>query len=1029
MTAVTPFKIAMVFTADTAGAKAGVTDLTGGIRAVGTEAAKAGTAAQKGAADLDALAAAAARAALAHDDLAAAEKRAAAKPAPATPLLVLANPVSPAPTVAAFRTAETAVDSMRASVAGISATVGQQAQDMLEAAQSAAAYQAALDEIRASYNPIFAASRQYEQQLERIAEAERLGAISAREAAAARAAAAAQLGPASPVPGAPGSAGNPYTANVAAQGFDIGVTAAMGMNPLMIGLQQGTQLAQVAAEMGGGKEAVKGIAAGMMSLISPTTLATIALTTFGAVGIQWLMKLGGETKSLEEAMADLEDSVGRLKDVNANARRGFMDLAGEFGSTTEDAQKLLDVLAEIERRTTGRSAQAAMSSLVNELGGGSMLKLRSESDRFGSLQRLFGEASWLTSGRISESGSPLNRVLVTKIEVTIVNGAVEARVAELEAAQVTTTGAIATQKSETEARFGLNETRIGAEENARAAADKALGNRITTLESSNGTNTAKIQTIEATLVTLDEAAATREEEIGARLGAAEKVRDGVFAQGLKHWPGGNLGTTDDVLTKSKTGDWRTITVPADRYLLIRSGTPLTAFRRSVPMAVAPGDVFDLSMAYARVGNGVQPRMRAIFRDAAGGWIGSPSGMTGTGSGAWRSAYLRGIVAPAGAVDVVFDILSASDGASHAWVTELSARKRQAFEHQIAADVAELTYAFADPEGAIAGVREAIEANWTSLDSRVKSNATAISNRYTKAQTDSAITASIESYDATLTNRLGQKANASTVNALTSRVSEVEGDLASHSDAITQTRAQSTRASASGLLRVSSVASGAGASTRIAIAAEASADTVSQAAGLYIEAGTDGQNGVYVVADTFAVVASRAANAVRTAPFLVRGGRTYMNGAEIADLTVGRLQLGDYAASVFPYSWASGAISADAGKDVVLASLTLTKGRADPMPLFFRVNGSFSSEILLYRGSTLIHTVRMGGWDGENAIATGETVTVVDLWTGTSAVTYQLRGRMYRRVFFGGSENGEWIWQRTSEGYYVNRFLGAFNAFK
>ncbi|MGN7870967.1 phage tail tip lysozyme [Paracoccus sp. 22332] len=429
----TPFKIAMVFTADTAGAKAGVTDLSGTMRAVGTEATKTGAAAKKGAADLDALAAAA-KAALAHDDLAAAEKRAAAKPA-SSPLLVLANPVSPAPMVAAFRAAETAADSMRASVAGLGATVGSQAKDMLEAARSAATYQAALDDIRASYNPLFAASRQYEQQLDRIAEAERLGAINAREAAAARQAAAAQLGPAGQLAPGAGGISSMYTSNVAAQGFDIGVTAAMGMHPLMIGLQQGSQLAQVATQMGGGKAALTGIAQGFMSLISPTTLATIALTTFGAVGIQWLMKLGGETKSLEEAMADLEDSVGRLKDVNANARRGFADLAGEFGSTTEDAQKLLDVLAEIERRTAGRSAQATMSSLVNELGGGSMLGLRSESDQFGSLQRLFGEASWLTSGRISESGSPLSFAVNTAMDGVIAAGKtddIEAQIAAVE---------------------------------------------------------------------------------------------------------------------------------------------------------------------------------------------------------------------------------------------------------------------------------------------------------------------------------------------------------------------------------------------------------------------------------------------------------------------------------------------------------------------------------------------------------------------------------------------------------------------
>ena len=67
---------------------------------------------------------------------------------------------------------------------------------MLAAAQASRQYQLALDDVRASFNPIFAASRQYEQQLERIAEAERLGAISALEAAGARARAANIIAPA-----------------------------------------------------------------------------------------------------------------------------------------------------------------------------------------------------------------------------------------------------------------------------------------------------------------------------------------------------------------------------------------------------------------------------------------------------------------------------------------------------------------------------------------------------------------------------------------------------------------------------------------------------------------------------------------------------------------------------------------------------------------------------------------------------------------------------------------------------------------
>ncbi|WP_323005685.1 hypothetical protein [Pseudorhodobacter sp.] len=126
---------------------------------------------------------------------------------------------------------------------------------MVSAAQSAQIWQASLDDVRASFNPLFAASRQYEQQLARISTAEEMGAINAREAAAARVAAAGSLAPAASGLGGKGRSAvgnNFYSANIAAQGFDIGVTSAMGMNPLTIGLQQGSQLVGVMQQMGGG---------------------------------------------------------------------------------------------------------------------------------------------------------------------------------------------------------------------------------------------------------------------------------------------------------------------------------------------------------------------------------------------------------------------------------------------------------------------------------------------------------------------------------------------------------------------------------------------------------------------------------------------------------------------------------------------------------------------------------------------------------------------------------------------------------
>lgn len=80
-----------------------------------------------------------------------------------------------------------------------------------------------------------------------------------------------------------GNTNNFVTGNIAAQFQDIGVTAAMGMNPLTIALQQGTQLSAVLSTM---ESPLKGIAAGFRSIMSATSLLTIGLIGLLAAGLQ-----------------------------------------------------------------------------------------------------------------------------------------------------------------------------------------------------------------------------------------------------------------------------------------------------------------------------------------------------------------------------------------------------------------------------------------------------------------------------------------------------------------------------------------------------------------------------------------------------------------------------------------------------------------------------------------------------------------------------------------------------------------------
>jgi lambda family phage tail tape measure protein len=99
------------------------------------------------------------------------------------------------------------------------------------------------------------------------------------------------------------------TANVAAQFQDIAVTASMGMNPLLIALQQGTQLSAVLNSM---EKPIQGLADAFKQIINPTSLWTIALTALAVVGLQMVDWSGLATDSLgllSDAMGFASDNV------------------------------------------------------------------------------------------------------------------------------------------------------------------------------------------------------------------------------------------------------------------------------------------------------------------------------------------------------------------------------------------------------------------------------------------------------------------------------------------------------------------------------------------------------------------------------------------------------------------------------------------------------------------------------------------------------------------------------------------------
>lgn len=91
------------------------------------------------------------------------------------------------------------------------------------------------------------------------------------------------------------------TAGIAAQFQDIGVTAAMGMNPLMIALQQGTQLTGQLAVM---DKPLQTLGKSLLSLISPLSVITIGLVALAAAGLQ-MVDWGSTAEAVLNGLADV----------------------------------------------------------------------------------------------------------------------------------------------------------------------------------------------------------------------------------------------------------------------------------------------------------------------------------------------------------------------------------------------------------------------------------------------------------------------------------------------------------------------------------------------------------------------------------------------------------------------------------------------------------------------------------------------------------------------------------------------------
>lgn len=274
--------------------------------------------------------------------------------------------------IAASGRSATSLAGVQNAVTGLTSNISAQITELLEVQRETTAWQGELDQLRARFNPLFAASKQYETTLREIAEAEHLGALSAIEASAARDRAAQML---TVLPGhiqavgASSAASAAHVANLGYQFNDIGMMLAMGQNPFMLMMQQGPQVTQVFDQMrAGGMSIGTALKTSLIGLVSPMNLATMAVIGFGAAAVQWFMDAGEKAKTLDEQMSDLSKASKEMGSALAEAKRSLFDLRGEFGSGALAARDMNMALLDLAKIQAAQDLKEAINSISDTIG-------------------------------------------------------------------------------------------------------------------------------------------------------------------------------------------------------------------------------------------------------------------------------------------------------------------------------------------------------------------------------------------------------------------------------------------------------------------------------------------------------------------------------------------------------------------------------------------------------------------------------------------------------------------------------------
>ena len=161
------------------------------------------------------------------------------------------------------------------------------------------------------------------------------------------------------------------TANVFANANDIVLMAVSGQSPLMLAMQQGTQLNQVWAQMGGNlKNIGSTLASSFAMLLNPINLATLGIIAGGAALVQWALSSGDaedSAKTLADRMDELAEAQSRIEETREIATASTAQLIQDYGLLAWQVRDSAAALLELQQAQLEADLTASIRAANEEL--------------------------------------------------------------------------------------------------------------------------------------------------------------------------------------------------------------------------------------------------------------------------------------------------------------------------------------------------------------------------------------------------------------------------------------------------------------------------------------------------------------------------------------------------------------------------------------------------------------------------------------------------------------------------------------